>query len=797
MEILPRRLESEVIASLRSNAVTVLEGPRSVGKTVLLRHMLQRGDIARMVSLTDRQQLAAAQLDTAAWLDSFPQPLAIDEAQLLPELPLAIKTRLDQNMDSDRFLLSGSASLARQTMGGADPLARRTHRMRLLPLTMAELHKPGTSWSLIDALFEDAPSTTTGPLHFTAARELHRALAFGGMPTLRLPAAPASTSPLRRTVLHHITDVLGDTVLPDDPFDRERARQILDRFLRSPAGELRVGQAAKDLDMDPRTINRYLDVLERLMLVYEIPNLVQPAKKSLRSAARLMPVDTAYSYASLGNAAQHSDQARGGLFEAFVAQQLSASLAWSSVPADLFHWRHARGERTREVDLVLQDADGRLVGIEVKSAAQARPDHFKGLRALADEHPDRFHRGFVITTGGTATAFGQDMWALPWTALRDPDAWHGPTPSSNTPTTPMGGSMPANSAPETRVFFSYAHKDQERITGGNPRQFVLDVRETLEDHFERPVKLWMDVKDGRWGEDLWARLEEEVQRSTYMIALITPSYLRSESCRTEFTRFLDAAETRGAGASQLLPLLWIEPRAMREDSADAVAARIKSTRYEDVTAAAQADRSSGEYRALVMQVAEALDEVLEEAEKRADIAPEQSGTEGTQEREGLFEVAARLQNESFPALERALEEVEQAATAWGDQFAAAGAFLETTGGIPQQRTLQSVARKMAAPNAKLTGAVRNLSALWENVLGDTRAVMSVPGVADPEERKQLARDIRAVAADLEDIDLALFDQMSATLPEMSIHLVPTGRAAGEVAHALREMVRHARDMSVD
>ncbi len=71
----------------------------------------------------------------------------------------------------------------------------------------------------------------------------------------------------------------------------------------------------------------------------------------------------------------------------------------------------------KEVDVLLEDARGRLVGIEVKSAATVTKKDFSGLEILAEETGKKFVRGVVLYTGETAVAFGDKLIALPISAL--------------------------------------------------------------------------------------------------------------------------------------------------------------------------------------------------------------------------------------------------------------------------------------------------------------------------------------------------------------------------------------------
>ena len=104
----------------------------------------------------------------------------------------------------------------------------------------------------------------------------------------------------------------------------------------------------------------------------------------------------------------------GPLLENFVAMELRKQSAWSRMQPRLFHFRTQTGQ---EVDLVLEDRAGRIVGIEVKAGATVGAQDFKGLRMLAEAVGKRFRRGVVLYTGTTVIPFGANLHALPVSAL--------------------------------------------------------------------------------------------------------------------------------------------------------------------------------------------------------------------------------------------------------------------------------------------------------------------------------------------------------------------------------------------
>lgn len=355
------------------------------------------------------------------WLRSLPQPFAIDEAQLAPELPIALKRLLDKTGDNLRCVLTGSAAIGRAGLGGSDPLARRSVRLVLEPLTEAEPADNAVPWSVVDQLVDGAPETAAPNTPVNWRQHIEH----GGLPRYRVGDGGAPIPGLHRRLLADVGSILTNDVLPDTKFDLRTARDVVHRVLRTPSGELKAASIGSALGLDARTVNRYLDIAERRFLLHELPNFRPSTRQSVRTTAKVYPADVALSAALLlqGQGSFDDDRTRGGLMEAHVVQQVRAHVAWSNLLATPFHWRDWRNGRTDEVDLVLEDERGRLVALETKSAAAPRNEDFRGIRAFQDKFPDRFHRGYVIVTEGTPTTVGNDLWTLPLASLQSPDFW--------------------------------------------------------------------------------------------------------------------------------------------------------------------------------------------------------------------------------------------------------------------------------------------------------------------------------------------------------------------------------------
>ncbi|MDR2380664.1 MAG: DUF4143 domain-containing protein [Bifidobacteriaceae bacterium] len=432
--------------------VLILEGARGVGKTTAVRaQLVPRG--YSYATLADAATLALAAQDVAGWVERLARPAVIDEAQLLPGLPLAVKEAADRagpgvgigqeaglgvgagpgaaagagpgvgigqetglgvGIGANQFVLTGSASIGRQGLGGADPLTRRAQRFTMLPLTVREME--GRERSLAEALFEAEPIAATSQ-NEPNDTELVALLARGGLPAYALAEPPLSPSQLSLAVRADTLGLLSETMLPGEALNSITARSILGEMARCPGGIVNLSKAGAALHLDQRTVARYLGLLERLFLVWWLPNLATEPGRQSAARSKVHPVDTSISVESLGRAGAapaESPQVFGPLIESHVANQVRAAASWAAEPPDLFYWRQA-GNRPAEVDLVLRDPRGRLVGIEVKNTTRVGPDDLRGLRSLARDRS--IHRSFLVYRGTQTLQVDRSTWAVPLRAF--------------------------------------------------------------------------------------------------------------------------------------------------------------------------------------------------------------------------------------------------------------------------------------------------------------------------------------------------------------------------------------------
>jgi len=414
----PRHIKAGLDAALEDTPVVIVVGPRQAGKSTLASLIAEeRG--ARYVTLDDDGPREAANEDPTGFVEGTALPLCIDEFQKAPALLPAIKARVDRARAGGKrpvgmFMLTGSANVW-ATLRISESLVGRAERVPLWPFSQGELH--GRRETFIDELFAGrVPQLADAPIGRPAIAE---ALTAGGY-----PEAIARTG-LRRG--RWFEEYVAMT-LERDVRDLTRNAQQLDELptllglaatrisgLLSPTG------IARDAGMSRPTAQRYLALLEQLFLLIRARAWSRNIGQRLIKSPKVWLPDTGLACHLLdySRARFEEDETAlaGALFENFVATELVKQSAWAKTNARIHHFRTAGG---REVDIVLERADGSVCGIEVKLGATAHSRDFGALRHLQSKLGKRFKAGAVVHTGPETLRFGPDLWALPVSALWTP-----------------------------------------------------------------------------------------------------------------------------------------------------------------------------------------------------------------------------------------------------------------------------------------------------------------------------------------------------------------------------------------
>lgn len=331
--------------------------------------------------------------------------------QRAPELILAIKRSVDEDRRPGRFLVTGSANLLTLPRV-ADSLAGRMSILDLLPLSVAEIQKRPSRF-IADA-FRGRIAT---PERFVLDDELVAAVLPGGYPE----ALQRSTWPRRRDwYLDYVRAIVERDVRDVAQIEHLQHMPRLLRALAHHSGQLvNYSQLGASLGLNHVTTQKYTGILEQLFLTYLLPPWSTNKLKRLIKTPKLHFLDSGLVAALRNLSPQRLAADRGpfgALLETFVLSEVRKLASWSG---ERFEFSHFRDKEQNEVDLVIEDHERRIVGIEVKAAATVTSADFGGLRKLADAAGKRFALGVVLYDEKQVVPFGPKLFAAPISSLWD------------------------------------------------------------------------------------------------------------------------------------------------------------------------------------------------------------------------------------------------------------------------------------------------------------------------------------------------------------------------------------------
>ncbi|WP_458387090.1 ATP-binding protein [Rhizobium pisi] len=406
MALYPRLVEQRVADAMSDTRVVLVVGPRQSGKTTLAKKMAN--EEMEYYTLDNATTLDAARQDPVGFVRRMDRAI-IDEIQRAPELLLAIKESVDTDQRPGRFLLTGSANLMTLPRV-ADSLAGRMEVVRLLPLAQSEIRTAGSSSFLRDAFQNEAKGGES-----IVGDDLMAAVLAGGYPEA-----------LSRKTLSRRQDWYADyiqAIVQRDVRDVAQIEQIaqmprLLRILAEHSGQLvnysGIGAA---IGMNHITTQKYVGIFESLFLARTVQPWFSNKLKRLTKTPKIHFLDSGLlaSLRDLSLDRLRDDRGQfGALLETFVFGEI---LKLASAAHTRFEFSHFRDKQQNEVDIVIEDRRGRIVGIEIKAAASVTSSDFSGLRILAEASREQFVSGMVLYDHDKVIPFGERLSAVPISAL--------------------------------------------------------------------------------------------------------------------------------------------------------------------------------------------------------------------------------------------------------------------------------------------------------------------------------------------------------------------------------------------
>lgn len=348
---------------VKNGKVLVIYGPRRIGKTTLLKQYLSRFDVNKKYKLDSGDNILTQQIlgsqnfsDILDYVSGY-DLIAIDEAQQIPNIGTGLKIIVDQRPDI-KIVATGSSSFDLVNKIG-EPLTGRKTTLTLYPVAQIELLNQYNNFELREKLPEF--------------------LVFGSYPEVVL----AQSKKEKIEILNEIvSSYLFKDILALDNIKNPGALIKLLKLLAFQIGKpVSVGELAVQLGISSRTVEKYLDLLEKTFVIKTVGGFSRNLRKEISKKNKYYFLDNGIRNATIGQFNNLEDRNDvGEIWENFLAAERIKRNAYLENYFNCYFWRNYD---QKEIDWI-EEGDGKIFGYEIKW----RKDKFVTPKNFSEAYPD-------------------------------------------------------------------------------------------------------------------------------------------------------------------------------------------------------------------------------------------------------------------------------------------------------------------------------------------------------------------------------------------------------------------------
>ncbi|PKP07758.1 MAG: ATPase [Bacteroidetes bacterium HGW-Bacteroidetes-5] len=343
MEPIKRLLQDRIAERIEPNKVVLIFGARRVGKTILMRQLIN-GFSGKTLLLNgeDYDTLALMEERSIAnyrHLLEGVDLLAIDEAQNIPEIGSKLKLIVDE-IEGVRVIVSGSSSFDLLNKAG-EPLVGRRTQFHLTPFSQKEI----------------APSETA----LETRQNLESRLIYGSYPeVVIMDSFGGKTDYLRDIVGAYL---LKDILSIDGLKNSGKLKELLRLIAFQLGNEVSYDELGKQIGMSKNTVEKYLDLLSKVFVVYRLGAYARNIRKEVSKAGKWYFYDNGIRNAIIGNFNPLSiRQDVGALWENYIISERIKANYNNGLGKEFYFWRTYDRQ---EIDLI-EEASNSLMALEIK-----------------------------------------------------------------------------------------------------------------------------------------------------------------------------------------------------------------------------------------------------------------------------------------------------------------------------------------------------------------------------------------------------------------------------------------------
>ena len=343
MEFLVRNISKNILKKMQPNKVVIVFGARRVGKTVLVKSILEEIDESVLTlngeDINVHDRLATRSVENYKQILGSYKVLYIDEAQKIPEIGSKLKLMIDE-IEGLKIIISGSSSFDIHKDAG-EPLTGRKYSFNLYTLAEAEYNQIETPINKPDKIRER--------------------LVFGSYPELlHLPDKEDKIDYLNEMVSSYL---LKDILVYENIKNSQKIFNLLRLIAFQIGGEVSLHELGQQLGVSKNTVEKYLDLLSKVFILHKVEGFSRNLRKEITKNSRWYFLDNGIRNAVIANF--NPIEARndiGALWENYMISERIKYQEYERISSNNYFWRTYEQQ---EVDWV-EEREGSLFGYEFK-----------------------------------------------------------------------------------------------------------------------------------------------------------------------------------------------------------------------------------------------------------------------------------------------------------------------------------------------------------------------------------------------------------------------------------------------
>ena len=343
MKYIEREISDRFLKSMIPNKVLVLLGPRRVGKTSFLKHLTTL--IKEPILQLNGEDIATVEVLKQRTVENYKRLmgknaiLIIDEAQKIPNIGLILKLIVDE-IDGIKVIVTGSSMFDLTNQLG-EPLTGRKITFQLYPIAQMEYQK------------EDNLVKTKS--------NLEERLIYGSYPELlQYTSNEEKTAYLRELVSSYL---LKDILEHDGIRNSGKMIDLLRLIAFQIGKEVSLDELAKQLGISRNTVERYLDLLSKVFVIYKLQGFSRNLRKEVTKSHKWYFYDNGIRNALIANFNPFNLRNDiGELWENYLLSERIKYQQYNGMVVNNYFWRTYQQQ---EIDWV-EERGGEIFAYELK-----------------------------------------------------------------------------------------------------------------------------------------------------------------------------------------------------------------------------------------------------------------------------------------------------------------------------------------------------------------------------------------------------------------------------------------------